>query len=110
MAFKLQFATPDTGLGGIPFAVKAVAARAARQPAALPGSQFHRAERIGAHRSQAQCKAAVLQLQHHSLLVELLQTKLDTGAQAQRGAANAQLGAAVGPGAQAVAGGHRPVA
>ena len=106
---ETQFAPPGRGLGGVAHAVDPVVTRALRQPAALAGGQFQRPECVTVDGGQAQCHGTRLDHQQHRLVVDLLEPQLGVGAQTHGGAAQPKLGAAVGPGSQAVARADRPV-
>ena len=113
-ALELQFTPPGGRQCGrraaVGLPVDTVMAGRPGQPAALGGHHLDGAGLTGQQRGQAQRQRARFQPQHQTPAIQALQCQVAAGAQAQCGAAQPQLGPAVNPGAQAVAGGHRPIA
>ena len=114
MALKAQLTAPGGGhrgrCAGLGLALDAVVARAARHQAAFIGQHLPRQLRAGLTPGQMQRQRARLQSQHPADLVELLHAQVGVSAQTHRVRAQPQLGPRARPGAQQVAGHHRPVA
>ena len=103
-----QFAAPGAGVGGVVDAVDAVVAAAHRQQAGLVGEDHRLRRHLAVADAHRQLPA--VQLQRDTFVVHARQLQFAARAQAQRGRADAQLGARITVCRQAVAGGQRAVA
>ena len=103
-----QVATPDAREGAVVGAVDAVVAGTLRRQAHLLGDDLDLFGLLA--RLHPQRQAAAVKLEHQAFVVDALKFELGAAAQPQHGGTDAQLGAALWRGGQAVAGGQRAVA